>query len=256
MRRRTIIVVLAVAAMGSTHPAEPARAQSAVMDTAAMNALSRMGAYLNRLDAFQVRAEVTSEEVLEDGQKVQLSSVADLVADRPNRLRVNVASDRQQRLMLYDGRTFTLYAPRLKYYAATPAPPSLGELASVLEDRYAIELPMADLFRWGTPESRAREITSARVIGPSEVGGTTCEQYAFRQDGLDWQVWIQKGDYPLPRKLVLTTLTDEARPQHTSVYTWNLAPSYNDAAFAFVAPSDARRITLADVNAARTAANR
>ena len=37
----------------------------------------------------------------------------------------------------------------------------------------------------------------------------------------------------LPRKLVITTKTDEARPQHAVVYTWNLAPSFNEGAFTF-----------------------
>jgi hypothetical protein len=75
----------------------------------------------------------------------------------------------------------------------------------------------------------------------------SCGHYAFRQAGLDWQVWIQMGDYPLPRKLVLTTMTDEARPQYTATMTWNLAPSFNDAAFTFVAPKDAGRVVLAGV---------
>ena len=81
-------------------------------------------------------------------------------------------------------------------------------------------------------------------IGPSEIGGVTCGHYAFRQDGLDWQVWIQMGDYPLPRKLVLTTMTDEARPQYVATFTWNLAPSFNDAAFTFVPPKGAGRVVL------------
>lgn len=251
---RAAAVVAVAAALATT--AASAHAQAAVRDTAAMSALARMGAYLNTLRAFQVRAEITSEEVLADGQKVQMASAADLVAAHPDRLRLSMEGEGRQRLLLFDGRTFTLWAPRLKYYASTPAPPSIRELVSVLEDRYALEVPMVDLFRWGTPEARVREITAARVIGPDQVGGVTCTHYAFRQDGLDWQVWIQKGDYPLPRKLVLTTLTDEARPQHSSVYTWNLAPSFNQAAFAFVAPADARRITFAEIGAARVAGTR
>ena len=85
-------------------------------------------------------------------------------------------------------------------------------------------------------------------MGPGEVGGTTCQHYAFRQEGADWQIWIQKGDFPLPRKLVITTMTDPARPQHSAIYTWNLAPSVNDAAFVFTPPTGARRIVLADVS--------
>ena len=85
-------------------------------------------------------------------------------------------------------------------------------------------------------------------VGPSQIGGVTCGHYAFRQEGLDWQVWIQLGDYPLPRKLVLTTLTDEARPEYVATYTWNLAPSYNDEGFTFTPPAGAGRVVLADSN--------
>lgn len=81
------------------------------------------------------------------------------------------------------------------------------------------------------------------------MDGTTCEQYAFRQEGLDWQIWIQQGDYPLPRKLILTTLEEDARPRHSQVLTWNLAPSFNDAAFTFEPPKGAQKITIAEVTA-------
>ena len=54
-----------------------------------------------------------------------------------------------------------------------------------------------------------------------------------------------------PRKLVITTLTDEARPQHESVYTWNLAPSVSADAFAFVPPEGATKIAIVDVAHAR-----
>ena len=61
----------------------------------------------------------------------------------------------------------------------------------------------------------SRRSQPAVDIGPSAVDGMTCEQYAFRQEGVDWQIWIQLGDFPLPRKLVIRTLTDDAKPQHS-----------------------------------------
>lgn len=84
-------------------------------------------------------------------------------------------------------------------------------------------------------------------VGPSQIDGVTCGHYAFRQEGLDWQVWIQFGDYPLPRKLVLTTLTDEARPQYVATFNWNLAPAFNDAAFTFVPPKGAGKVLIAGI---------
>jgi hypothetical protein len=113
-------------------------------------------------------------------------------------------------------------------------------------------MPLIDLFAWGTDQSRLSDITSAMDLGPSPVEGTTCEHYALRQPGLDWQVWIQNGDFPLARKLVLTTLTDDARPQYTAVLTWNLAPSFNDATFTFEPPPGALPIVLEKLAAADT----
>ena len=222
------------------------------IDTAATAALDRMSTYLRTLDSFQITGDVLTEDVLEDGAKIQESKVVDLVADRPNRLRMQVTNDRQQRLLLYDGQTFTVSAPRLKYYAQAPAPATINELADILEERFELELPLVDLFRWGAAGSEFTGITQARVVGPSEVEGVTCMHYAFRQDGLDWQIWIQRGDFPLPRKLVLTTTTDAARPQHMAVYNWNLAPSYNDDAFAFAVPKDFKRISFKEAQTANT----
>ena len=48
-----------------------------------------------------------------------------------------------------------------------------------------------------------------------------CEHYAMRQQGLDWQVWIRKGQDALPCKLVLTKMSDPAMPQFSAVYSWS-----------------------------------
>jgi hypothetical protein len=215
------------------------------IDPAAMKALNQMGAYLRTLKDFQVQAEITTEDVLEDGEKLQYGSTTTLLAQMPSKMRVSIEGEQKSRLFLYDGKSFTLFARRAGYYATVPAPETIGKLIQALRDKYDVEIPLVDLFLFGGPNASTNEITDATDVGPGSVDGETCEHYAFRQPGLDWQVWIQLGDYPLPRKLVLTTTTDEARPQHTSVLTWNLAPSYNAEAFVFDPPDDAHKIVFA-----------
>lgn len=223
--------------------------QGTSIEPDAMGALKQMGGYLRALKAFQVDAVTSTEQVLEDGQKVQFSGTTTIVARMPDRLRISVDSDRHDRLWVYDGKTFTLFARRVNYYATVPAPPTIAQLADMMDEKYDLQLPLEDLFRWGGPQSQDAAITSAMFIGPSQIGGVTCGHYAFRQAGLDWQVWIQFGDYPLPRKLVLTTLTDEARPQYVATFDWNLAPAFNDAAFAFVPPEGAGKVVIAGIKA-------
>lgn len=85
---------------------------------------------------------------------------------------------------------------------------------------------------------------SALYIGPARIGDIPTDHYAFRQEGVDWQIWIEKGKTLLPRKLVLTTTDEEGQPQYVSVMKWNLSPSIRDKMFTFVPPKDAHRIVF------------
>ena len=163
-----------------------------------MAALQGMGAYLRTLKSFQVEVATTDEDVLDDGQKIQYAGTTSILARMPNGLRAEVANDRRERMYLYDGKTFTLFAKRLNFYATVPAPPTVGQLADTLDEKYDVTVPIVDLFRWGTPGWSTDDIKGAMDVGPSTVEGVTCQQYAFRQDDIDWQIWIQKGDHPLP----------------------------------------------------------
>lgn len=223
------------------------------VDPEAIAALVAMSDYLRTLKSFQVNVDTTDEDVLEDGQKIQYSGQINLLARVPDRLRAEVSSDRRDRLFLYDGEHFTLVAKRINYYATVDAPDTIGKLADVLEEKHGFELPLVDLFRWSASDWSADAITGSMDVGPSVVDGITCEHYAFRQAEVDWQIWIQKGDFPLPLRLVITTKTDEARPQRTVRYDWNLAPSYNDAAFAFSPTPAQHRVVLSETPAASEA---
>jgi hypothetical protein len=258
LMKRTIgyaigLLMLATGLSGLLPAQEASTQKSELIEPSAMEALNNMGTYLRSLKDFQVKAAVTSEDVLSDGEKLTFAHTTDILARLPNKLRVDIEGDQKSRLFLYDGKTFTLFARRAGYYATVDAPSNIGELIDVVSEKYGIEIPLLDLFLWGGPRATTNEITEATDFGPGDVGGVTCEHYAYRQPGLDWQVWIQLGDHPLPKKLVLTTLTDDARPQHTSVLTWNLAPSYNDAAFVFDPPTDAHKIVFAEQSASATA---
>jgi hypothetical protein len=228
---------------------QAASKDDSAIDPDAMAALDKMGGYLRTLKAFQVKADVATDKVLDDGQTIEFSSKVDLVIARPNRMRVEVTDDAGHRFFFFDGKDFTIYGQAAGFYATVPGPPTLAKLTDDLSNKYGIELPLIDLFYWGTDDAITQRIKAAEDIGPSTVDGITCEQYAFRQQSVDWQIWIQLGEFPLPRKLVIRTLTDDAKPQHSEVLTWNLAPSFSDDAFTFVPPPGVGRITIAEVQA-------
>jgi hypothetical protein len=92
-------------------------------------------------------------------------------------------------------------------------------------------------------EDFANGVTRARDIGPSRCGAAPCEHLAFRGK-VDWQVWIDSGDKPLPLKVVVTTRDASAQPQFTAVLAWDTAPKIDDSTFAFTPPPDASQMAL------------
>ena len=85
--------------------------------------------------------------------------------------------------------------------------------------------------------------------GQDFVGRDLCDHYAFRQGVFDWQIWITTGAKPLPRKLVITNRSDDARPQSTSVIAWDLKPTFKDSAFTFIPPKGAKKVELVPLKA-------
>jgi hypothetical protein len=227
-----------------TAPAATGQPAANAVDPASIEALRNMGAHLQTLKRFQVSTELTGERVLADGQKLQHTAAADLDVDRPNKLHVRMHSSRSEREILYDGKHVTLYTPAQKYYSTVEFTGTLGELIGRLEEKYAVQMPLADMFLWGTPAASFDKIESAMNAGQDYIGEDLCDHYAFRQANVDWQIWITTGSKPLPRKLVITNRGDEARPQSTSLIEWDLTPAFKDSVFQFTPPKGATLVEL------------
>ncbi|HEY6413576.1 MAG TPA: DUF2092 domain-containing protein, partial [Edaphobacter sp.] len=152
---------------------------ASAIDPDAIEALNKMGTYLRSLNAFQVEAEIHTDGVLNDGQIIQSNRTVDMLAVKPNRLRTEIKGDGVHRLYFFDGKNFTVFGQLVNYYATVPAPGTTRELIAHLDEKYGLELPLIDLFKWGTDAADPKRITSAIDVGPATINGTTCEQYAF-----------------------------------------------------------------------------
>ena len=96
--------------------------------------------------------------------------------------------------------------------------------------------------------TNAFDVMSADVmhsahIGRGVINGVECEHLAFRNDETDWQLWVQVGDTPIPRKYVITSKTEAAAPQYTLVIKeWKTDAQPTADAFVFKAPDGAKKL--------------
>jgi len=216
--------------------------------------MKQMSAYLRSLKTFQVTSQTTIDQVADTGQKLQFGGVVGYRFVAPDKLRAFVRSDRVWRDFYYDGKTLTQVAPRMNYYASVPASGTVGSVLKKMLDDYDIDMPLGDLFTWGTTEDSINNLTSAVLVGPAYIDGVECDHFALRQEGVDWQLWVQKGEQPLPRKMVITTTDEAQQPQYTANLSWytSIRPRPNE--FTYTPGKGAVRITQVPVNAPQPAA--
>ncbi len=199
----------------------------------AISAVKQMARFIVSLDQFTVQAEVTSDEVLTDGQKIQFSKRVEIRVDLPNKLWASADSTQFNREYYYDGESLTVYSPRVGYYASFPTPPTVGETLTQAYEQYGVSWPLTDLVLWATDQSSIDDVRKAIYVGIDEVDGVVCNHYAFRQEEVDWQLCIQRGDAPLPLKMVITSILEEEQPQYVATMSWDTAPDLKQRSFTF-----------------------
>ena len=250
MKRMASLLMTGMLLFGaSTYAADaPSATQESSRDTKAVDRLTAMGNYLRGLKTFAVHAETTNDDVLENEQKLQFAGTVDYLVQTPNHLRLEVKNDRRHRIYTYNGETLTQFAPRIGYYATMNLTGKLGEAVQQVKEKYDLDLPLADLFLWGTSKADPKEIKEADFIGVEHIGAQECDHFAFRQAGVDWQIWIRQGKQPLPLKLVITTTDEPSQPQYVAVLKWNLSPKLTKKDFMFTPPRDAKKIEIVPAN--------
>lgn len=214
-------------------------------DAKARAVLRQMTDYLAKQKTFTMKAANTIEFVLETGQKLQFDAAAKVSVARPDRMRAVRIDDFEQQEMVYDGKSLTVFhhASGTPYYATVSAPPTIEGALDFARQSLDVIAPAGDLLYADAYNILMEDVISGLYLGPSVVGGVRVHHLAFRGEQTDWQIWIDSGNKPLPRKLVITSKLTIGAPQFTvTTSEWKLAPKFKSGQFHFEPPKDAIKI--------------
>jgi hypothetical protein len=82
-----------------------------------------------------------------------------------------------------------------------------------------------------------------------------CDQLAFRQKDMDWQLWVAQGDKPLPMRLAIVDRAVKGAPRYMVTMTeWNTSPQFTAAQFTFTPPEGASKVAVLDLSQLRARA--
>jgi hypothetical protein len=224
-------------------PSEQASDQAVSPDAQAV--LDKMTAYLRGLHTFSISGDSTRDEVVDYGYKLQDNEHSELIAQRPSKLRAEVSGDIRNRDFVYDGSKLVIYSPDDHVYTRVDAPDNIAGLVGRAMDA-GVEMPMVDVLYEAAEGTLTDAVRSGVLVGTSTIEGVECDQLAFRQDDIDWQLWVERGAHPLPRKIVITTRYEVGDPQFQVVLNWNLKPKINKSTFVFTPPKGVSEIPFSE----------
>jgi hypothetical protein len=192
---------------------------------------------------FSFEAEETFDEVFDHAPRLQLTNVRHLLVDKPGRMTAQAEGDTLYRAVWFDGRHISALNKEENVYTTLDQPPTLDAALDLLETKYKVDVPLTD-FVYSDPYAVLSEgLLYGEYLGIHEAAGVDCHHLAFSQASIDWQLWIDAGEKPLPRKLVISYRDEPGVPQYFAVIRkWDLDPTISEGAFRFEPPQGATRV--------------
>lgn len=217
---------------------------SARADDDAKVLLKAMSDYMAQQKDFSFAYQSTIEAVTPDFQKLQFVSSGKAQVSRPDKIHVTRTGGFADLDLTFDGKMLTIYGKNLDAYAQIEAKGSLDELRDRLADA-GVEAPGGDLLGSNIYDTLIADVTDAKHIASAYVDGVECEYLAFRTPDSDWQIWIQAGDKPIPRRYVITSKHVVQAPQYSfELRDFKSGGEAGTANFTFDKPASAKQVDL------------
>ena len=221
-----------------------AAAPAARADDAA-NILKSMTDYLSNQKTLSASFDSDIEVITPELQKIQFASSGQMKLSRPDKLRVRRTGGYADVELVYDGKTISVYGNNAKSYVQADLPGTVDQMIDALQARSGVGLPGTDLLFSDAFDVMMASVLDGEHIGLGVVDGVECEHLAFRGPDTDWQIWIETGAKPVPRKYVITSKTLAGAPQYTlRMKDWKTDAFADADTFVFKPPAGVTKVDL------------
>jgi hypothetical protein len=206
-----------------------------------------MAGFLAGLDRYGVTVRAGYDVVQPDGQKIEFLETRDVLLDRPSRLRTEeTRADGRNDVVLFDGERLTVWNAEARVFAQAPQPGPVDDAVLYFVRDLEMRLPLAPLLTTRLPEEFDRRVKVADYVETTQIYDAPVHHVVGRTALVDFQLWIDDGDEPWPRRLVITYRHEPGAPQYRADFeNWTANPRVGKNDFAFAAPEGARQIVFA-----------
>jgi hypothetical protein len=210
--------------------------------------LKTMSDYVASQKTVSIKFDADIEVVATDLQKIQFTSSGQMLLSRPDKFRATRTGGYNDVEFVFDGKTFTVQDKERNVFAQAASVGSVDQLVERLRDEFFVEAPGADLLLSRVYDNLIEDVIEAKHIGQGVIDGVECEHLAFRNQETDWQLWVEVGPRPIPRKYVITSKAVTGAPQYTlRIKEWKSDALIAEDTFAFKQPANAKKVEFKEL---------
>jgi hypothetical protein len=207
--------------------------------------LKAMSDYMAGQKSLSVRYDADIEVITPDLQKIQFTASGDVLVDRGTGVRASRTGGYADVELVFDGKAVIVHNRPAKTFTRVEAPGSIDAMVQRLRSEHGVEIPGADLLLSGSFDQLTEDVMDAKHVGRGVIDGVECEHLAFRNQDTDWQIWIEAGARPIPRKYVITSKAVAQAPQYTlRIKELRTDVNPDAGAFVFKAPEGVKQVAL------------
>ena len=215
----------------------------------ASDILTRMTDFISAAPSFSLVSETGHEVMQRNGQALEFGSRLTLAVQRPSQAIGRFDSrNGDSSTTVLDGKGISISAisgsmEKIDVYDTTRQPGDIDSSLEFLARQMGVPRQLRDFFSRDLTASLGSAVQSGHYVGESMISGVSCDHLALRGENEDVQVWITRGDEPVPRRIVITYRELDGQPRFwTQFVEWDLSPELSDTTFTFSPPEGATRI--------------
>jgi hypothetical protein len=218
------------------------------IDPKADQVLRHMSDTLAQHPTFGFTASDYIDKRLDTGQTVRFFREIDIQVKRPNRIYARILGDAMDRTIWYAQDTLTVLDNLKIQYAKLKVPNRIDDMFDFIMEEYGLTVPVADLLFENPYAILTESIRTGVYQGLDKVDSYSCHHLSFQQEYIDWQIWIDAGESPVPRKILIIHTSDPGQPRYCiTLKNWNLRANLPEKGFQANLPSRAKSVPLETV---------
>lgn len=232
-------MLLLAGSAGRAAPGEPR------IDPRADAVLRKMSESLAKSESFTFRSSESVDQFSPTGQQIEVGKDVTIAVHRPGAVMTAIDGEDEKITFIFNDGRVGIANESQKCFATVDAPKTIDAMFDFLADKYGITTPLCDLLFADPYKTLTEHVRSSEYLGRARIAGQECHHLAFRQDAIDWQIWIEDSDRAVPRKLVITHKELPGYPKFVAFLNdWNLSADPSAETFKFTAPPAYKKIEL------------